>query len=118
MRSSRFIGHLTATLGAQQRRVLAPVRVRGGASGRDVDGSVEVGVFDEAAGCTHEARLVLAAFGVDGIASRAGLRGIGGIDLHERPATLFELVGKQRFEGVPALIEDGAASQTSSCTRT
>jgi putative transposase len=73
---------------------------------QDVDRSIVVGMGAKAAMATEEDRLAFAAFPVHGPAFRTGLRSVSGIDLHERPTALFELIGKDRLEPMPALIEN------------
>ena len=73
---------------------------------QDVDRSIVIGMGVEATMAADKAGLALAALAVDGSAFRTGLRGIGGIDLHKRPAALFKLVAKDGFKRAPSLIED------------
>lgn len=93
--SSRFTEWLTPSLHELRRRV----------SAQYIDRSVMISMGTEAAGSTVERRLALAAFTVNGSAGRTGLRGIGGIAFQQMPAAFFEFVGKDGFEGIPALIQ-------------
>lgn len=95
---SRFSGPAIPILHAHRRR----------ASAQYVDSRVRVGVGSETTVSTGEAGLALATSLVDGSTFRAGLRRVGGIDLHERPAALFKLVRKDVREGAPPLLQDGA----------
>jgi len=95
---SRFIGEPTLVLHAHRRRVPA----------QDVDRSVVVGVGEETAMTTDEARLAFAAFSVDGSAARASLRRIGSVDLRQVATKLLQFVGQDGFEGRPSLIQDGS----------
>lgn len=96
---SRFIGAVTGILHAHQRR----------ASAQNVDGCIRVGMGSETTVATSVAGLALSARFIDGSARRAFLRREGGIDLNERPATLFKFIGKQRFHRSPALFVDAPA---------
>ena len=77
-------------------------------SAQYIDRSVVVGVHRVAAFDAGKARLALAAFTVDAAALRTGQRRVGGINFSERPAALFKLVGKDRLEGEPALVQNAA----------
>lgn len=72
---------------------------------QDVNRSVVVGMNTQAAMTTVEHRLAFTASTVYGSAVRANLRGICGIDLVKAAPTFIELVGKDGFEGEPALVE-------------
>lgn len=78
------------------------------AKAQDIVCSVDIGIFREAALDTLEGRLALAALWIDGATRRTCLRGVGGLDVHNRPAALFELVREQARECVPSLVEDGS----------
>jgi len=71
---------------------------------KNIDRGVQVRVLSEPAGDADEGRLVLAASAVHCATARAGLRGIGGIDLLE----VERLIGQHRFDLMPAGIQDGA----------
>lgn len=73
---------------------------------QDIDRSVVVGMGAETAMLTDKGRLAFAALPVHGPAIRTGLRGIGGIDLAQVSAALFELVGKDGLEAEPTLVEN------------
>ena len=75
------------------------------ASTQDVFRSVNVCVITVTAVATMERRLALTALLVHGSAFKAGLRGVGGVDLDQASAAFFELVGQQCFEDVPALVQ-------------
>ena len=72
------------TLPAHRRRVPAQY----------LQSRIRVGVRFVAAADTDEARLAFATPSVDAAARLTRLRAIGGVDLHERPAALCQLVGK------------------------
>lgn len=103
LNSSRFIRGATAPV--HDRQTLA----------EDVDCSIVVGIHVVTATRTEKARLALAAFPVDCATFRTGLRRIGGVDLYERPAALFQLVGQHRFDAVPAHVENGSIEATLLC---
>lgn len=96
MISSRFSGAATGSLHARQ------------ALAENIDRSVVIGVHFVAAMQAGERRLVLTRSLVDRATCRAGLRRIGGVRFHQRPAALLQFVGKHRFDHVPANVEDGS----------
>ena len=78
------------------------------APAQNVLGSVHVGMLAVTTGNALEDRLALAAFGVNGPARRARLRGIGRVDGHQRAATFLHLVAEHDGEAAPALRENAS----------
>ncbi len=100
MDSSRFIGPTTGSLHA---RSVPPVE--------NVDRRVSVGVVSVPARGADEGRLVLAASAIHGPAGRAGLRRVARVNLDETG----DLVGKHRFDLMPADVQDCAVQAALLC---
>lgn len=93
MISLRFSGSVTGTLRARR------------ASAVDIDRCIHVCMSRETTVPAGVASLALAASLVDGSTVRTFLGRVGGIDLHERPAALFQLVTERCFKRAPALLQ-------------
>ena len=85
------------TLHAQRRCVPPPF---------DADRSIDVGVVSVTTTDAYEARLALAAPGVNDTTCGTGLGCEPGRHSHDQPASLLHLVGEDRCELVPARIQD------------
>lgn len=92
---SRFIRRATATV--HDRQTLP----------EDILRSVDVRVFRVAATRADETRLALTASFVDCATRGTGLRCVSGVDFNKRPTTLFQFVGKHRFNTVPTDVQNG-----------
>jgi len=85
------------------------------ASAQNIDSGIVVGVDAETALDALELRLILARAGVHGSAGRTFLRCIRGVNLNKRPATLFQLVGKEGFQSPPSLQKNGSIQSGLGC---
>ena len=77
-------------------------------SPKDVAGGIYIGICLMPAMPTVESRLVLATCFVDSATLVAGLTGVGRIYFAQLPATFGELVGKEGFELMPSVVQNGA----------